>query len=325
MVNKISDILLYENSMPVEFIIRQNISVKLINESAQEGGGTASSVATEYIPKPTEAGIPRFSIKGIEDIDSIPINKPMKADINILTKAIKYGMIFLITYKGEKDNHNAGHERVIYPMVLGRSSVGKILLRGFHLKGWSVSNNRSIDKIWRMFRIDRIKSMIFTGSFYRLPPAGYNMHDKGMRGGILARADFNEIRNNQQSLLKTKEIQNRKDIELDNEGNEFTKIRVKVTDTQLDILNPYDNPYVEDQKNAANLRITFLKAIFGDTYYAVLGALGRPGNTVKIMDEKDKNLGTFKVLDSIGGEVLKNIKKVKGNSVFDLYIFDKKL
>jgi hypothetical protein len=323
MVNKISDILLYENSVPVEFIIRQNV-VELIKEAAQETG-TASSTPTEYIPKPTDAGIPRFSIKGIEGIDDVPINKPLPATEDLLIKAIKYGMIFLVTYKGAKDNHSAGHERVIYPMVLGRSSVGKILLRTYHLKGWSVSNNRSIDKIWRMFRVDRIKSMIFTGSFYRLPPAGYNMHDKGMRGGILARANFNEIRTNQQSLLKTKEIQNRKDIELDNEGNEFTKIRVKVTDTKLDILNPYENPYVEDQKNAANLRITFLKAIFGDTYYAVLGALGRPGNTVKIMDEKDKNLGTFKILDSIGGDVLKNIKKVKGNSVFDLYIFDKKL
>jgi hypothetical protein len=323
MVNKISDILLYENSVPVEFIIRQNV-VELIKEAAQETG-TASSIPTEYIPKPTDAGIPRFSIKGIEGIDDVPINKPLPATEALLIKAIKYGMIFLVTYKGAKDNHSAGHERVIYPMVLGRSSVGKILLRTYHLKGWSVSNNRSIDKIWRMFRIDRIKSMIFTGSFYRLPPAGYNMHDKGMRGGILARANFNEIRTNQQSLLKTKEIQNRKDIELDNEGNEFTKIRVKVTDTKLDILNPYENPYVEDQKNAANLRITFLKAIFGDTYYAVLGALGRPGNTVKITDEKDKNLGTFKILDSIGGDVLKNIKKVKGNSVFDLYIFDKKL
>ena len=42
--------------------------------------------------------------------------------------------------------------------------------------------------------------MTFTGSFYRLAPIGYNMNDKGMRGGIIAKADFNEIRKNQQTL-----------------------------------------------------------------------------------------------------------------------------
>jgi hypothetical protein len=61
-----------------------------------------------------------------------------------MTKAIRYGMIFnklqvqkIIT---------VGHERVIQPMVLGRSSQGKVLLRGWHLNGWSVSNKRHIKK-----------------------------------------------------------------------------------------------------------------------------------------------------------------------------------
>jgi hypothetical protein len=31
-------------------------------------------------------------------------------------------------------------------MVLGRSSQGKVLLRGWHLNGWSVSNKRHIKK-----------------------------------------------------------------------------------------------------------------------------------------------------------------------------------
>jgi len=48
-----------------------------------------------------------------------------------------------------------------------------------------------INKIWRLFRTDRILSMTFTGSFYRLPPSGYKADDKGMRGGIIAKADFN--------------------------------------------------------------------------------------------------------------------------------------
>ena len=316
MIEKFSDLLTYNNLTPVEFIITQTYESNIvINED------------NEYIPKSVEAGIPRFSIKGIEGIEDIPINKPIRPTEKMFIKAIKYGMIFLITYKGAKDNHTSGHERVIYPMVLGRSSVGKLLVRGYHLKGWSVSNNRDIDKIWRMFRLDRVKSMIFTGSFYRLPPTGYNMHDKGMRGGIIARADFNDIRKNQQSLLKTKEIQNIKDIQIGGteEKPEFNTIKVKSSGTQIDLLDPYDNPYIEDQKDAANLRLTFLKTLYGDKYMAILGALGKPGNTVKVLDGKGKSLGIYKVLDSIGGDTLKKIKKVKGNSIFDLHFFDKKI
>ena len=90
-------------------------------------------------------------------------------------------------------------------------------------------------------------------------------------------------------------------------------------------MDPYNNPYIESEKNATNLRITLLKSIYGNTYFAIIGALGKPGNTVQIRDDKSKNLGTFKVLDSIGGDVLKKIKNIKGNKEFNLYIFDKKL
>jgi hypothetical protein len=234
-------------------------------------------------------------------------------------------MVFLVNYKGEKDNHFAGHERVIYPMVIGKSSQGKFLIRGYHLNGWSVSGNRHVNKIWRLFRFDRVLSLTFTGSFYRLPPAGYNMNDKGMRGGIIARADFNEIRKNQQALLKAQEIQNKEDINLDEETRKFVTIRAKTTDTKLDLNNVLDNPYVNNMKDIANVRMSFLKSIYGNNYIAVLGALGQPGNTVKVLNEKGVNLGVFKVLDSVSGDVLKRIKRVKGNAIFDVYIFDTKI
>ena len=166
----------YYNKKPIEYVVKENY--ELIEDK-------------EYVP--------RFTLKNVRDIAKIPINEPIKYSDDVVIKAIKYGMIFLINYKGEEDNHFAGHERAIYPMVLGRSSKGKVLLRAWHLNGWSVSQNRKIEKIWRLFRADRVLSMTFTGSFYRLPPAGYNMNDKGMRGGIIARADFNVIRKNQQN------------------------------------------------------------------------------------------------------------------------------
>jgi len=319
MVEKISDILLNENNSPVEFVLA-NKYTQLIKEGNNEEN-------KEYIPKPEEPGIPRFSIKGIEGIEDIPINKPIKPTEKLFKTAMKYGMILLVTYKGAKDKHQSGHERVLYPMVIGRSSLGKILVRGYHLKGWSVSKNDNVDRIWRMFRMDKFISVIFTGSFYRLPPAGYQPHDKGMRGGILARADFNVIRKNQQELLKTKEIQNRKDIEIGGGESqiEFNTIKVRSSGTEIDLMDPYDNPYIKDQENAANLRLTFLKTIYGDKYIAIIDALGKPGNHVKVLDGKGRTMGVYKVLDSIGGDTLKKIKKVKGNTVFNLYFFDKKL
>ena len=292
----------YFNTKPVEFVLKENYELK---------------EDFNYIA--------RFKLKNAKEISDIPINTPIKPTQEIIVKAIKYGMIFLISYKGEKDTHFAGHERVIYPMVIGKSSKGNVLVRGYHLNGWSVSNNNHVNKIWRMFRLDRVLSMTFTGSFYRLPPAGYNMNDKGMRGGIIARADFNEIRKNQQALIKAQEIQSKEEIMLGDEKRTFATVKVKTTDTQVDMTKPFDNAYVNQVKDSAGLRISFLKSIYGNKYIAILGALGQPGNTVKMLNEKGVNLGVFKVLDSITGDVLKKIKRIKGNTVFDLFIFENKI
>jgi hypothetical protein len=292
----------YYNTKPVEFVIKENYELREDN-----------------------LYIPRFQLKNAKEIADIKINEPVKPTQENILKAIKYGMIFLISYKGEKDTAFAGHERVIYPMVLGKSSKGNFLIRGYHLNGYSVSNNRSIEKIWRMFRFDRIISITFTGSFYRLPPTGYNMNDKGMRGGILARADFNEIRKNQQALLKAQTIQNKEDVMLGTEERKFATVKARNTETQLDLNKVMDNPYINNLKDFANLRVSFLKSIYGTKYVAILGALGQPGNTVKLLDEKGVNLGVFKCLDSTSGDVLKRIKGVKGNAIFDLFIFENKI
>lgn len=292
----------YYNTKPVEFVVKERYELIEDNEF-----------------------IPRFSLKNVKDIANIPINEPIKYSEQMMIKAIKYGMIFLLNYKGEEDSHFAGHERVIYPMVLGRSSKGKTLLRGWHLNGWSVSQKRHINKIWRLFRTDRILSMTFTGSFYRLAPAGYNMNDKGMRGGIIARADFNEIRRNQTNLVTQNKIQNREEVTLGGEERKFATIIVKDTETQLDLTKALENSYINNIKDTSTLRLSFLKSVYGNKYVAVLGALGQPGNTVKIQSEKGAQLGVFKVLDSITGQVLKNIKNVKGNTLYDLYLFEKKL
>jgi hypothetical protein len=290
----------YYNTKTVEFVIKENY--ELVEDR-------------EFVP--------RFSLKNVKEISNIPVNEPIKYSDKIMTTAIKYGMVMLINYKGEKDSHFSGHERVIYPLVLGRSTKGKTLLRGWHLNGWSVSNKRHVNKIWRLFRTDRILSITFTGSFYRLAPAGYKMNDKGMRGGLIAKADFIRIRKNQQDLINQNKIQNRDEITMGDEKRKFVTVDVTDTETQLDLTKPLDNTYIKSIKDFRTTRISFLKSISGKEYIAILGALGQPGNTVKVM-LNNGNLGVFKVMDSITGNVLKSIKRVKGNSVYDLYVFDKK-
>ena len=86
-----------------------------------------------------------------------------------------------------------------------------------------------------------------------------------------------------------------------------------------------DNAYINNIKDMAGVRLSFLRSIYGNKYIAILGALGQPGNTVKVFTDKGTQVGVFKVLDSITGQVLKSIKNVKGNTIYDLYLFDKKI
>lgn len=270
--------------------------------------------------------VPRFSLKDLEIFKNIPVNEPIKFSEELIIKAIQYGMVLLIDYKGQKDKHFSGHQRSIYPMVYGRSSKGKLLLRGFHLRGWSVSSNRHVEKIWRLFRTDRILSVTFTGSFYRLPPDGYVQDDSIMRGGIITYADFNQIRKNQTNLLKTQVIQNKEEVTLSGGQTEkFVQIKVENTNSIMDLSNPFDNEYLNKIKDLKNLRLSFLKSVYGNKHLVVLGAAGETGNTVKILDEKNRVLGVFRVLDSTTGDNLKKIKSVKGNKLYDVVLFQKKI
>jgi hypothetical protein len=298
----LKEIKAYYNKTPVTYVIKRD---KLLLED--------------------NAYVPRFNLKNVKEIADLPINEPLKPTPEIILKGIKYGLIFNINYKGAKNKHFAGSERTALFLVYGKSSVGKLLLRGYHLNGFSVSSNRHVTKIFRMFRLDRILSITFTGSFYRLPPTGYQMDDKGMRGGIIAKADFNIIRKNQQDLIKSNQIQNKDEISLEEDDKSLVTIKVKSTDTKLDLNTPLENAYVNNMKDIANVRITFLKSIYGTSYKAIIGALGSPGNMVSVRDESNKNLGMYRVLDSISGETLKKIKRIKGNAVFDVFLFDKKL
>jgi hypothetical protein len=290
----------YYNTSPMEFVFKQNMK---LNED------------NEYVA--------RFTLKTRSPISNIPINQPMKPTQELIEKAIKYGMIFLIVYKGAKDKYPIGHERVIYPMVIGRSMKGNILIRGYHLTGWSISQYKHTEKVWRMFRLDRVLYITFTGSFYRMPPADYKMNDSGMRGGIIASADFTTIRKNQQELVDKSEIQDKSDVDMTEEKG-LSSVKVQKLDGVLDLTNPFDNKYIKDNRFLGAMQLTFLKSLYGLKQIVILGALGKPGTTVKVEDGTGE-VGMFKIVDSTTGDILKKMKVFKGKPEYDMYLFDKKI
>ena len=106
----------------------------------------------EYKFKPKDIKIFGPKVNEAQQIDpniipNFPINKPVKYSEDLLKKAIKYGLVILMNYKGDKDKWRGGRERTIQPMVLGQNKNTKnILVRGWHLEGWSVSQRAETKK-----------------------------------------------------------------------------------------------------------------------------------------------------------------------------------
>ena len=179
-----------------------------------------------------------------------------------------------------------------------------------------MSANRDTEKTWRLFRTDRIMSLVFTGSFFRLAPSGYNMNDKGMRGGIIVKADFGVIRRNQNSLLKNDKIQGKDEMTI---GTELTSIELVATNTQLNIVDPFENKYL-NIKHADYTAITFLQSAFGGKTIAILGMASEKSGTVIKCFVGPNMLGTYRTISTVSGKQLRDFKvknvKVKMNPFF---------
>ena len=80
-------------------------------------------------------------------------------------------------------------------------------------------------------------------------------------GGIIVNADFSQIRRNQQNLVQQNVVQNREEVTLSQDERKFVTIRVKNTDSKLDLNKPIENAYINNLKNVENVRISFLKSI----------------------------------------------------------------
>lgn len=291
----------------------------------QDGFTLDTTKDTEFIPK---FRINESNNQPIQDIvPGFPVNKRMKYERSKMIKAIKNGMVMLILYAGFEDKWKGGRERVIYPMVLGiNKNTKNELVRGWHLEGFSVSQKKQTEKVWRLFATQNIKAMIFTGHFYRLPPKGYKMNDRVMTERTLARADFNTIRRNQDALIKAGKIEKEEEVNLAQKSVGPVKIQIQDTNTTIDLMNPWSNQILaKAKKQKDKIKISILKTIFSNEYICVIDALGEKGKTVKVFDENKKLLGSYKTIISYTGNDMNKNRKVNGINEFPLYQFIKRL
>jgi hypothetical protein len=165
--------------------------------------------------------------------------------------------------------------------------------------------------------------MIFTGDFYRLPPRGYKMNDRAMTEKLVKCADFNEIRRNQDSLIKSGRLEKVGEQNIGKEDSSIiSKIDIRTTDTLYDIKNPFSG-YLVDYKNKPNeIKMTFLRNINKNEHIAVFGALGTVNRTIKVY-EKNEFIGNFKVRKSYKGRDLLRVNNIDGTTIFPLYTFNK--
>lgn len=73
--------------------------------------------------------------------------------------------------------------RIIEPHAFGRGSDGQLLLRAFQIDGASSSGEHVH---WKLFRLDRTKSLSHNGSTFAGPRPEYKRNDRVMTGGIIA-------------------------------------------------------------------------------------------------------------------------------------------
>lgn len=91
-----------------------------------------------------------------------------------LQRAIKNRDVIIITYDGDEPG-GKGY-RTVYPVCLGRSFKGNIVLRAYEPEGasHSVTIGKKVLPGWRLFRVDKTFTFQRTGETFDTLPSNYN-------------------------------------------------------------------------------------------------------------------------------------------------------
>ena len=152
----------------------------------------------------------------------IPYNK------DLMIQAIKEGREMGVLFQSNNDKYKmpTSKYRIIYPVAMGLSKKGNPVIRAYHKMGQSESEaiktgrrSAEAEGVWRLLKATNIKSMWFTGNFFKASPDGYNARDKGMTQIEIA-ADFAKINKFQNDLINS--IKNKE--ERDNQRKNIVKL-----------------------------------------------------------------------------------------------------
>jgi hypothetical protein len=142
----------------------------------------------------------------------VPFNK------DIIIKAIKEGRELGISFQSDNESYKMPTVkwRVIYPVAMGLSKKGNLVIRAFHRYGQSEKEalrtgkrSAEIENAWRLFKASNIKAVWETGNLFRGKLEGYNNFGDAGMVNIEIQANFSEIIKFQDNLLKN--IKNEKD------------------------------------------------------------------------------------------------------------------
>jgi hypothetical protein len=122
-------------------------------------------------------------------------NERVPFNTELMKQAIEQGREIGINYRSKNDKYEmpVTKSRIIHPVAMGTDKNGNVVIRGLHVTGQSEKAARETGvrsaeveaekdgmNAWRLFRVDNLRSMWFTGRFFSNDIPGYNPNDKVM-------------------------------------------------------------------------------------------------------------------------------------------------
>lgn len=136
--------------------------------------------------------------------ERVPFNRDM------FVQAIKQGREVGMLFQSDNDKYKmpTPKYRIIYPVAMGMSKKGNLVIRAFHKMGQSEKEalktgkrSAEVENKWRLFKASGIKGMWFTGNFFRGPLEAYNAAGDAHMVNIEVQANFVEIRKYQDEFI----------------------------------------------------------------------------------------------------------------------------
>lgn len=117
---------------------------------------------------------------------------------NLMKSSIENGLEVGLSFKSNNDDYTmpTTKYRIIWPVAMGTSKKGNLVIRGYHIVGQSERKaietgirSAEAENEWRLFNASNIKGMWLTGRSFSDLPSNYNPQDKSMTSVI---ASFNK-------------------------------------------------------------------------------------------------------------------------------------